>query len=207
VSSTRGCRAASRSSSSTHDRRGLILQPPLGLKVASTWSLLSRALIDPAVAGRPVNPWSRRTERQDASTTDGPEPAAQRCWSVLGPRSIGNRWLSMGTSGHGRHARIAGRRTAFTTTTSTAKQHGTGFETLSLHHEDGRTRPRQPCPHRALSNGSQRSPTVSNGQLPRPLTCVTACHWAAGQCFPSSRCSCCWGSPGLGTADRSPQLV
>jgi hypothetical protein len=123
------------------------------------------------------------------------EPAAQRCWSVLGPRSVGNRWLSMGTSGHGRHAKIAGR-TAFTTT-SDGEAAWDRVQPLSLHHEDGRTRPRQPCPNRALRNGSQRSPTVSNGQLPRPLTCVTACHWAAGQCFPSSRFlntgSVCWG--------------
>ena len=63
---------------------------------------LAGALIDPAVAGRPVNPRSRRTERQDASTTDGPEPAAQRCWSALGPHGIGSRrfWLDM--NGHDR---------------------------------------------------------------------------------------------------------
>jgi hypothetical protein len=33
---------------------------------------------------------------------------------------------------------------------------------------------------------SPSDPRATSG--PRRLTCVTACHWAAGQCFPSSRC-------------------
>jgi hypothetical protein len=33
---------------------------------------------------------------------------AQAPWSALGPRGIGNRWSSVGTSGHGRQVRIAG---------------------------------------------------------------------------------------------------
>jgi hypothetical protein len=48
-------------------------------------------------------------------------------------------------------------------------------------------RPRRPCPRRAPSSGTHRSPTVNSGQLLQPRNWIIACRWAAGQCFPSSR--------------------
>jgi hypothetical protein len=55
-----------------------------------------------------------------------------------------------------------------------------------------RRHPRRPCPQRAPSSGSQRSPTVNLGQPRHPLICITARRRAAGQCFPSSRCRSRW---------------
>jgi hypothetical protein len=47
--------------------------------------------------------------------------------------------------------------------------------------------PRRPCPQRAPSSGSQRSPTVNTGQTEWSLSCISTRRWAVGQCFPSSR--------------------
>jgi hypothetical protein len=61
------------------------------------------AAIGLAVPGRPIGPWSRRTEAPEASATDGTGP-----WSVLGPWSTGSLRARAVTDGHQRRSDGAG---------------------------------------------------------------------------------------------------
>ena len=173
-------------------------RPPLGLRWRARGPPARATRADPprrrpdrpCRGGRPVNPWSRRTERQDASTTDGPEPAAQRYWSVLGPHGIGatgSGWTRAVTTGRYKsqleaplrpRARLmeyggggleshptpaAGRRPLPTRQARSghASPRGrAGAYTARPH----KRRPRRPCHDRAIHSGLDRSPADNHGQ-------------------------------------------
>jgi hypothetical protein len=122
----------------------------------------------------------------------------------------------VGTSGHGRHATIAGQ-TAYTATTSNgeAAWHPVRIPPdgcrgpAALANEAGVTEdgphpaaevvpsppgpshvhPHRPCPGRALSIGRQRSFTDNRGRCVFPPSCRIAPYGAVRGSFPSSRCS------------------
>jgi hypothetical protein len=137
--------------------------------------------------------WLRRTAAPNASPLAS-EREPIKCvvtQSVLGPHGIGNRWLSAGTSGHGRRVRIAAERLS-TATTSGGEAAWPGVRIPSTTAAPplaacprGRWSPRtaltfvlswgavsarcehrcspRPCHSRAISSGHQRYPTDSHG--------------------------------------------